>query len=225
MPVLSSAKGPRPLSRRQSRENNAFLKALRATGNARLAALILGVHRSTYTKRRVKHPAFAAAWDSALEEADAGLQTAPQARPSGAASRDLRTRGGESAIVRTASGRLQLRRSPPGRMTEEAQELFLDVLAETANVRLSAAAAGFARSSFFARRRMCSAFANEMDEVRAEAGAALAREHEERKHAPLDLPDFDDYWTGPDGDNPRPLVTIAQALYVLRRSKRRRREG
>jgi hypothetical protein len=60
---------PRPLKRRQREENARFLKALARTGNARLAALVLGVNRSTYTKRRAKHPAFAAAWDAALAAA------------------------------------------------------------------------------------------------------------------------------------------------------------
>src|SRR5205085_8151733 len=68
-------------------------------------------------------------------------------------SSDLRTKGGEPTIVRQANGRLQLRLAPPGRMTETAERHFLAALAASANVRLAAAAAGFAHSSFYARRR------------------------------------------------------------------------
>src|SRR5690554_6613137 len=64
---------PRPLKRRQALQNRAFLDALRRTGNVRLAARELGVHRSTFTKRRAKHPAFAAEWDAALAIAHARL--------------------------------------------------------------------------------------------------------------------------------------------------------
>lgn len=44
--------GSRPFTRRQALQNAAFLEALARTGNARLAARSLGVHRSTFTKRR-----------------------------------------------------------------------------------------------------------------------------------------------------------------------------
>jgi len=56
----------RHFTRRQSLQNARFIAALRRTGNARLAASQLGVHRATYTKRRARNPAFAAVWDAAL---------------------------------------------------------------------------------------------------------------------------------------------------------------
>jgi hypothetical protein len=60
---------PTPAARRREAQNALFLHALSRTGNARLAARALGVHRATYTKRRARDPAFAAAWDSALAAA------------------------------------------------------------------------------------------------------------------------------------------------------------
>ncbi len=57
---------PRRSARNRALENRAFLAALAETGNARLAAASLGVHRSTYLKRRARDPAFAARWDAAL---------------------------------------------------------------------------------------------------------------------------------------------------------------
>lgn len=173
-------------TRRQALENQRFLAALRRTGNARLAARELGVHRSTYLKRRARSAAFAAEWDMALAAAHAAFhlaggerlpepgdshfharkaETARSAtesdcpRPSPPS---LRTRGGEPEIVRLRSGKLQLRLAPPGRMTKAGEQAFFRALSASANVRLSAAAAGFAHSSFYARRRRWSGFAEEM---------------------------------------------------------------
>ncbi len=66
----------RPFTPAQQRRNAAFLAALGRTGNVRLACRELGVHRGTYTKRRDKCPAFAAAWDSALAAAHAAFRLA-----------------------------------------------------------------------------------------------------------------------------------------------------
>jgi len=167
----------RPFTRRQAAENARFLDALRRTGNARLAARSLGVHRATYTKRRSRCAAFAADWDSACAAAHASFhlsggtrapeRTGRRSRDSDGdcgwdAPRSLRTRGGEPQVVRLANGRLQLRLAPPGRMTKAAQQLFFASLSASANVRLSAAAAGFAHSSFYHLRRSSPPFAREM---------------------------------------------------------------
>jgi hypothetical protein len=61
----------RPFTRRQALQNQAFLEALGEAGNPRLAARLLGVHRSTYQKRRAKSAAFAQDWDAALAAAHA----------------------------------------------------------------------------------------------------------------------------------------------------------
>jgi hypothetical protein len=164
---------PRRFNPAQLAQNARFLDALRETGNARLAARSLGVHRSTYTKRRARCAAFATRWDAALAAAHAAFHLAGGARvPEGrgaaaaaAAARSpqaaLRTRGGEPTIVRRAGGRLQLRLARAGRITADAEHAFLAALSATANVRLSAAAAGFAHSSFYRRRQRDPAFARE----------------------------------------------------------------
>jgi hypothetical protein len=74
----------------------------------------------------------------------------------------LRTQGGEPTIVRLKSGRLQLRLAPPGRMTKAAEQAFFRALAASANVKLSAAAAGFSYGSFYYRKYTRPAFAREM---------------------------------------------------------------
>jgi hypothetical protein len=164
---------PRPFNRRQALENQAFLAALRRAGNARLAARELGVNRSTFTKRRAKDPAFAAEWDAALALAHAALNNPP--RPRAGPDRSGRetavpssSRGGgggnEPRLIRLANGRLQLRAPPRGVpcIGHAARQAFLAALSATANVRLSARAAGFAHSSFYRLRDYDPAFAREM---------------------------------------------------------------
>ena len=153
---------PRPFTRRQARENAAFLDQLRRTGNARLAARALGAHRAKFTKRRASHAAFAAQWEMALAACHAAMTLGGGARPPEGRRDALRTQGGEPCIVRLKSGRLQLRLAPPGRMTKAAEQAFFRALAASANVKLSAAAAGFSYGSFYYRKYTRPAFAREM---------------------------------------------------------------
>jgi hypothetical protein len=165
---------PRRLNRRQQLENQAFLRALARSGNTRLAARELGVHRSTFAKRRAKHPAFAAEWDAALALAHARLNTNPPPftgegdRPKGGGGgprQATASRQGpvlEPRVTRLANGRLQLRVPAARRIGGAARQAFLAALSATANVRLSARAAGFAHSSFYRLRDSDPAFAREM---------------------------------------------------------------
>jgi hypothetical protein len=187
-----------PFAARREAQNAAFLAALERTGNVRLAALELEVHRSTYTKRRSKCPAFAARWDSALDRAHralakAGGERLPIASPppspapahaSPARPSRLRTSGGEPYVTRTAGRRLQLRRAPPGRMTAAARSAFLAALAATNNARLAAARSGFAVQTFLHRRRRIE-FVREMRVARAIGAdrALLARGEERARRA------------------------------------------
>lgn len=141
-----------PFNRRQAHENQAFLAALRRTGNVREAARSLGIHRATMIRRRNRNAAFAAEWDAALALAYARLNAA---EPAEAAE-------GEPRIVRTGSGRLQLRRPQARRLDRKAEQAFLAALSATANVRLSAAAAGFSHSAFYARAHASPGFEREM---------------------------------------------------------------
>ncbi|WP_353205446.1 hypothetical protein [Sphingomonas sp.] len=201
----------RPLTRAQCLENAAFLKALRQIGNVREAARQVGAHRAKFTKRRVKHPAFAAEWDMALAIAHAALHALKR---TGAKPR-LRTRTAASAtepkILRTASGRLQVRRTSAGRLTRAAEQAFLAALSATANVRLAAAAAGFSHSAFYARRRQNPAFAREMR-------MALEMGYERIEAAVLEagLADSyrDDAWRHNDPP-PVPPLSFDQAMQVL----------
>lgn len=205
---------PRPFTRAQALQNLAFLAALRRTGNVRLAARELDVHRSTFTKRRTKDAAFAADWDAALAFAHAALSQQPRApeAPADAPAHGQRTRGGEAHVVRGRStGRLQLRRALPGRITREAEQAFFAALSATANVRLSAAAAGFSHASFYARARVDPCFAREMR-------LALKLGHERLELALLS--NMDPESCAHDGwrhNNPPPIppMTAAEALQLL----------
>jgi hypothetical protein len=208
----------RPFTRRQALQNQAWLDALRQTGNPRLAALMLGVHRSTYLKRRARCAAFAQDWDAQLAAAHAAFHLAGGPRPpeaeSGLARRKStgsRTVGGELHVGRTRNGRLQLRRAPAGWMTKKGEQAFFFALSATANVRLAAAAAGFAHSAFYSRKRQRPYFAREMrlsltmgyDRVEEAAlAAALPESHE------------DDAWRHNDPP-PIPPMTASEALQLL----------
>lgn len=155
------------LNRTQALENSAFLKVLRRTGNARLAAREVGVAYGTLQHRRGAHPAFAARWATAVAVAQARLNgvgcRAGRARPkaaSGAAAH--RTQGGETVVVRLKDGSCQIRAAQPGKLTKACEQAFLSALSATANVRLSAAAAGASPRAFYRRRQQNPAFAREM---------------------------------------------------------------
>ncbi len=216
---------PRAFTRRQALQNAAFLEALAETGNPRLAARLLGVHRSTYTKRRAKNAAFARQWDAALAAAHARFHLSGGPRPAEACpersrgaggparrkSAKLRTEGGELVVGRTRGGRLQLRRAPAGWMTKAGEQAFLSALSATANVRLSAAAAGFAHSAFYAKRRTRKPFAREM-----RLAHAMGYDRVEMALFAAGLPESheDDAWRHNDPP-PIPPMTPDQALQLL----------
>ena len=192
----------RPFNRRQAHENDAFLAALRCTGNVREAARTLGLHRSTLIKRRNRDAAFAAEWHAALALAHARLNAGAQ--PAGKAE-------SEPQVIRTGSGRLQLRRAPRRRLDHKAEQAFLAALSATANIRLSAAAAGFSHSAFYARRKQSPAFAREMR-------LALETGYERLEMALLEAADpesyRDDAWRHNDPP-PLPQLSPGEALQLL----------
>lgn len=202
----------RPFTPRQLAQNHAFLEALRRTGNPRLAAASLGVHRSTYSKRRAKCAAFAARWDSAILACHAALKLGGGVRAAEETGA-LRTKGGEIIVGRTRGGRLQLRRAPPGWMTEAGERHFLSAVAASANIRLSAAVTGFTHSAFYQKKKKRPLFAAEM-KISLNIGydrieyAAMERMLETLHGGPA--------WLGQAlADNPLPPMTWDQAFQTL----------
>jgi hypothetical protein len=199
-------------------ENAAFLRALRRTGNIRLAARESGMKYGTIQHRRARHPAFAQAVDAtiALAQADfeaQGGRAAPVA-PRSAITADERghcTKGGEYAVVRRRDGKLQVRSAQPNKLTRQCEQAFLAALSATANVRLSAAAAGASVAAFYRRRRKNPAFAREMR-------LALQMGYDRIEMALLEtgLPGShaDDAWRHNDPP-PIPPMTANQALQLM----------
>ncbi|HEY0130748.1 MAG TPA: hypothetical protein VGB57_05030 [Allosphingosinicella sp.] len=205
----------RPLTPLQAHENQRFLERFSLSGNVRLAAREAGVKYGTIQHRRRKHAAFAQAWEAAAAAVQARLHLAGGKRgPEPAARRTrnpLRTKGGEPMVVRTRNGKLQIRLAHPDKLTKAAEQAFLYALSATANVRLSAAAAGASVAAFYRRRRQNPAFAREMRLAlrmgwqRLEMAAMQASTPE--SHA-------DDQWRNCDLA-PMPQFTANQAVQLL----------
>jgi hypothetical protein len=209
------------LSARQSAENAAFLEALRQTGNASLAARRCGLDRSTLRGRKRRSAVFAAEWEAAKVACHAALRLGggerrAEADAAGAAAPALRTEGGEIIVGRTRGGRLQLRRSPPGRMTEAGEQAFFRALAASANVRLSAAAAGFTHSAFYQKKRKRPAFAREMKISLTIGFDRLECAAIERTLEALHGGEPENAWLGRlIADNPLPRLSFGQAFQLL----------
>lgn len=212
----------RPHTRHQHLQNALFLKALRRTGNIRLAARELGVSPATLHGRRANHPAFAQAWDAAIAMAHADFQaqggrtgpsattTAPRDASPGD-DRGHRTRGGETVVVRRRDGKLQVRSAQPGKLTVACDQAFLSALSATANVRLSAAAAGASVAAFYRRRRQNPAFAREM---RLALEMGYERVETAVMASALVESAADDAWRHNDPP-PVPPLTFDQAMQLL----------
>ena len=203
---------PRPFTREQALENQAFLQALRRTGNARLAARETGVKYGTMQNRRAHHPALAQSWQAMLAFALADFEQQGLRAPAGGEQGDpRRTLGGEPVVVRRNDGRLQMRSAQPGKLTRECEQAFLTALSATANVRLSAAAAGASPAAFYRKRKRNPAFAREYQ-------LALETGYEQVEMALLAsaVPESfeDDHWRH-NAPAPIPPLTVNQALQLL----------
>jgi hypothetical protein len=124
-------------------------------------------------------------------------------------------------VVRTRSGKLQLRPAHRGKLTKAAEQTFLAALSATANVRLSAAAAGASARAFYRRREQDPGFAREMR-------LALAMGYERLECAALmsaaPASHEDDAWRHNDPP-PIPPMTPNQALQLLFLHEKSVRQG
>ncbi len=157
---------------------------------------------------------------AALAEGPLHHRAAPGGPPP-RAGEELRTKGGESVVVRTRKGKLQLRPAHKGKLTKAAEQAFLAALSATANIRLSAAAAGASPAAFYRRRNKNPGFAREfrlalaMGYERLEMAclaAARADSHE------------DDQWRHA-APPPIPPMSANQALQLLFLHEKSVRQG
>ena len=122
-----------------------------------------------------------------------------------------RTSGGEHHIVRLKDGSVQIRRAQPGKLTRACEQAFLAALSATANVTLSAAAAGASPRAFYRRKRQCPAFAREM---RMALQMGYDRIEEALLHSTLAAAYEDDAWRS--NDPPAiPPMSASQALQLM----------
>ncbi len=124
-------------------------------------------------------------------------------------------RGPQGAVVRApGKGRAKLLRSSGRRWSDRAEALFLEHLATTANVRASAAAAGFSATTVYKRRMAWPGFAERWD-VALEQGyvrieALLIECATTTLSGDADVPPGEDIvLTGP-------TMTLAEAMNMLK---------
>jgi hypothetical protein len=237
---------PRPFTPLQAYQNEVFLESLGRSGNVRLSARAAGVGYGTIQHRRSAHADFAQRWEAIVVAVNARLHLAggkrgPEAaviasgakqsgkargggREAGLPRRcapridgwGLRTQGGEPIVVRTRSGRLQVRLAHPGKLTRSAEQAFLRALAATANVRLSAAAAGASPAAFYRRRRLDPAFAKEFRIALRIGYDRLEHAAMERTLQAIGMDGGDPHWlAGLLADNPIPPLSFDQAFQLL----------
>jgi hypothetical protein len=139
----------------------AFLRALKRTGNVRASAFEAGVDPGTAYDHRAKDAGFRAKWAAAKAAYGAGP-------PSRKASADK----GEELVLRRTKHGDKLVRASPGGWSQRIEESFLDGLEETGCVRTAARAAGISTAALYERRKHYPDFAARWDE---RAGRAVTQ--------------------------------------------------
>ena len=159
-----------------ARRIEAFLAALRETGNRTIAAERAKVSQSWVQLHRSGDPEFRRACEEAVAEAKAVLRdaagAAPQderggtnAPPSGWGFLD-----GEELVVKGTGGsgggkRVQIARARLKQWTPRVEERFLATLAATCNVKAACAEVGLTAASAYNHRKRWRAFAERWDEA------------------------------------------------------------
>ena len=191
-----------------------FLDALARTGNVRIAAAEAGVDYTSAYARRQRDAGFAEAWAGVLREQEAGEESEYPLSPlaCGESPSPAKGRGvlAEEWVMRcSTSGAAQIVRAGAGRWSAVRETRFFVALAECANVRRAAAAAGVSSQAIYARRLKDRNFRAQWDAA-IEAGKARLEtyliEAADRTFDPETLPVGDGL----------PRVSVAEALAILR---------
>jgi hypothetical protein len=121
--------------------------------------------------------------------------------------------GPAGSIVRHAPRGLAKRvRTRGSRWSEEAERVFLDALAASCNLQMSAEKVGFTTRGIYARRRRCAAFAQRFNTARAQGFARLEMELVRAACDSMEGIEF-------DADRPIPKMTVDQAILLLKMHK------
>lgn len=138
----------------------AFLAAVRESGNQTLAAERAKVSRSWVQLTRDADPAFKAAVAAAVADAKARLGAAADRTPGPG----WRTQQGEELVVRGGNGRrLQVARAALRQWTPRVEARFLASLSTCCNVKRACASVGLSVGSAYARRHRDPAFGDRWD--------------------------------------------------------------
>ncbi len=200
----------------------AFLRGLERGGDVRRAALEVGVDHSTAYGRRKAHADFAAGWVEALrlhslrtdEErlevpSPGSLAASPPSPAEG--------RGAIELVLQPGSNGARAAQPGAGRWSAGAEKRFFAALADRANVRAAAEAAGFSTAAIYARRLKRPAF-RRMWEAAVETGKArlqmLLIDHAERAFDPTLLAVSEE----------APKVSVAEAINILKSREGKERE-
>lgn len=148
---------------------DAFLAALRASGNQTLAAERAKVSRSWVQLRRGEDPAFRLAVEQAVEAARAALRQGRDDRAGNGAGYAR----GEELVVRGTGGRggagegrrVQIARARLKQWSPRVEERFLSALAATCNVKAACAVVGLTPASAYNHRNRWPAFARRWREA------------------------------------------------------------
>ena len=148
----------------------AFLRALKRTGNVRASAFEAGLDPGTAYDHRAKDAGFRAKWAGVLKAHSAMVAKKPKsgeefvAGSSPGRSSNARRASGPELVLRRSRDGDKLVRAAPGRWSRRVEESFLDGLEATGSVRLAAAAAGLSTNAFYHRRDNYPEFAARWEE-------------------------------------------------------------
>jgi hypothetical protein len=194
---------------------DAFLHALRETGNQTIAAERAKVSSSWVQLHRSDDPAFRRAMEEAVAEAKARLGLHPEREPpAGWGFLD-----GEELVVRGTGGsgggkRVQIARARLKQWSPRVEERFLATLASTCNVKAACAEVRMTAASAYNHRKRWEGFARRWDEaidigyMRIEAGLLRAGENFLSGK-------------GPPEDAPLRGMTVTHALHMLHMHQKR----
>lgn len=220
-----------------------FLGALERSGQVRAAAEMAGIDFTTAYARRKAHPDFADAWDAALRRhpgrvpaeevppAPLGSLPVPASAehsphpptaaqwtpPSPARGRGVDGGVGSPVMPAPQPSPAGGRGSRNGRWTASAERRFFAALADQANVRRAAEAAGFSTQAVYARRLKRPAFRKQWDAA-VETGKArlqmLLMDAAEKSFDPELLEVAED----------APQVSVSEALNILKAREGKERQ-
>jgi hypothetical protein len=196
----------------------AFLRALERCGDVRRSALDAGVDFTTVYVRRKAHTDFAEAWEGALAARLVRIAEEEEAPPPHCMrSPSPANAGADLLVLQPGADGVRAARSGAGRWTAAAEKRFFSALADRANVRSAAAAAGFSTNAIYARRARRPEF-RRLWEAAVETGKArlqmLLMDVAERAFDPELL----------DVSEEAPQVSVSEALNILKAREGKEKE-